>query len=379
MTKDSLINDLVYQKGAIEHSVMYVHGAIVEAYLEMRRWNQVKNMQIYYATQQTLNVQRLMFYMRIFDTLKLASMIPPPEKSETVTSLPHVPFDIEELRYKGVLLQKELEQEATLRRESVREIAEPELIRPLRLYPTAINLTDQTAYAMLESYLWTLNPTAVMQTLETIYEACVRKQLHVEEIVGQQPLQKLLMQMLITMYMEFPSVMNMISMRVSPLTMLVLQGKAGQLYRVVSGQKQAHAVKAWAEAVQRRKTQTKALTSYGSGGKPYPTKTQIAVTENLQDDTKVALRKDLTGKDMAILGMALARGIPYYMKRAFARSLGVPERSPLFRKPFISMIPVRRTLYSRRRSRYTAEGIVRFNRDEYLRLMKKYGSRHGYS
>jgi len=332
---------------------------------------------ITYPALRFINVQRLMMYLRLIDTIRITPFTIPPETNRRILMAQRLPFEMEEYKYKGILPQREIEREQTARRETLRTEEIKQKVRLLKLHQQAITCIEQRALANLESYLYTFQLEWYEKILLKIIDMCKAKQLYLERIVGKEALEKLLIQLYVPFYMEYPQKLNMIALRLTQATMLYASGISGTLYRAVSSTGQAIKTKMQLVTTQKRRLETKAVASGKKRKEPFQTKGEGGITESLSKKDKIGMGKGLTGKEYAVLSVSLAYGLPYYIKRMFARSIGLPENSKLYRRPYISFIPVRRTLRRSSFGKRRHTDITTFSRDEYIKNMRKWRSRNG--
>jgi hypothetical protein len=179
------------------------------------------------------------------------------------------------------------------------------------------------------------------------------------------------------MYMEMPSTMNMLSCRITPATLVKLAHLSGTLYCQVSCTGESVKLKGGCGAAEFRPPQVKGLASGKPESEKFPTKWEAGTTDDLTLKTPVKMSKGLTGKELMAFSVFVAVGVPLTVKRFFAHSIGLSENSKLFRRPYVTFIPSRITKSYKTRMKYSAESWTTFRRDEYMKLMKKYGSRYG--
>jgi len=324
-----------------------------------------------------LNVQRLMMIMQIRRIAWLIPYLTPEESLAQMDKWLPPPLEEEIALRKHLIPLRELEEERALRRDVTRIEEVREITRLLKLHKPSISVIEQEAFADLETTLFKLYPLQMEQIIKQIIHMCTAKQLYLDPIIGLETLQKFLLQLYVPMYMEMPMKLNMIALRLTQLTMEYVKGMSGTLYRALSSTAQAIKTKALLSTTQRRRLETKALSSGKTRIEQFQTKGEGGTTPSLSPTDKIGMGKGLTGTELAVLSVALAYGLPYFVKRWFTRSIGLPENSKLYHKPYISFIPVRRTLSRRYRRFKEADAWLTFNRDEYLKNMRKWRNRHG--
>jgi len=328
-----------------------------------------------------VDVQRLMLYTRAFKALEMLPFIRPPETLEPISKAMVVTPEEVEYYTKRYMTRKEVEVEEVSRPETVRIQKHLEEVRKRLLSPVAITLTEQEEFCLLEKYLWTTLQTEVKQAIEKLLFMTIAKQYWCELIPDLEALQKLVLQMYIPMFGGMPMMMNMISLRLSALTKQWLYGLNACVYMYSTQQAQAIKTKALMITSQKRKLATKAVASGKKRLQMVPVKQEVATSEELTDETEVSTGKDAMGNDMFFMALRYAYGMPYWLRRWIARMFGMPENHKYARYFGIGCIPIRRSLWGWRRKRFPPDSFTYFNRDEYLKLMKKFTSRNraGYS
>jgi len=372
-----MLTDIRRQLGELEHTVILVKGAMVEATLELRQWETIGKLVSQYHQYGYLNVQRLMLYMRAIHATKMLPFITPPKTLPPIRSGMLPTFEEELIFRKHLLPLRVLEEERVLRRERLRIEETREKTRILKLHQQAITCIEQRPLAELEKELYTFRLEWYEKILLKLIDMCKAKQLYLERIIGQEPLQKLMLQLYIPFYMEMPSKMNAIGIRLTQATMLYLAGIAGTIYSAIQSVGQAVKTKMQLVPVQKRRLETKALASGKRRREPFQTKSMSDYEEHIWGTTKLKVGKDLTGKEIMAISVAMSYGMPYFLKRWLVRQMGLPENSKLYHKPYTYLIPVRRTLARKMRRPYRKDNITLFNRDEYIKNMRNWRSTHG--
>jgi len=271
----------------------------------------------------------------------------------------------EERAEKRRWIPKLLQEEVTLQRaERLRPETVRAKVREILLDRTSINLVEQTVFARLEMYLWLNFPLQVMQVLGKLLQQSITKQWYIERITGLEPLEKLMLQMYMQAFMEFPLSMNLLSLRVTPLTMSVLRHRTMSLYYTTALQKQELQQKSLLVAVQQRKQETKAVTSGKGRQEVIPVKENIGVTEDVTEDTTVGLGRNLFGRETMFTVLRYAYTIPFWIRRWLARSWGMPENHKYASYFGIAGIPSRRARTSWKTRRYDDMSGFLYSRDE---------------
>jgi hypothetical protein len=256
----------------------------------------------------------------------------------------------------------------------------PEQIRRqtqlLKLSRFSINLTEQTAFAMLESYLWRNFPLQVYQILGVLLKQAISKTWYLERIEGLEPLEKLMLQMYVYAFMEFPLSLNVLGLRVTPLTMFVLKHRPASMYMTYTMLKQEAMNKSLMLSALLRKPELKGVLAGKSKREHVPLKENIGVTEDLTEETVVSTGKDNMGKEWFFTAMRYAYSIPFWIRRRLVRNMGMPESHKYARYFGIGCIPTRYAKYSWKRRIMPEESGILFRRDEWLKFIKRYDKMH---
>ena len=327
-------------------------------------------------TTKFLNVQALMLGMRMLALGKLVPLLTPREARFQLGSLMMPLIEEEEMYARRKMTLRQITELREERTRIVRPEQKRQTLREIQLSRTAINLTDQLEFALLEKYLWLNLQTETLQVLQKLYQMCISKQWYCETILGLEHLIRLMLQMYVYAFMEHPRVSVMLGLRVTPITMTELRHKLASLYMVCAMQNQAVKQHYFLTSAQKRKLRTKAVASSKGKTEMVNVKQNIGTTTDLDDDTKVSTGKDATGKEMFFTTLRYAYSMPFRMRRWFARQFGMPENHKYAKYFGIGCIPTRYARRSWKKGRMTEPAISMFNRDEYMKLIKKYDSRY---
>jgi hypothetical protein len=323
-----------------------------------------------------LNVQRLMTQIGFTNVMKHVPLAQPKESLRQLSALLSPSFEEERALQRHVLPINKIEELSMERVQRLRPEEIRQQIRQIALSRTSINLIDQTAFAMLESYLWKNFPLQVYQILGELLEQVVRKSWYLDRISGLESLEKLMLQMYVYAFMEFPLSLNMLGMKVTPLSMTVLRNRTASIYMTYWMQNEDEETKQYIGTVQARKPETKAVTSGKTKQELVPNKENIGTTENLTEDTLVSAGRDMQGKEGLFLALRYAYSMPFWLRRMLARNLGMPENHKYARYFGIGCIPTRYARYSWKYRRYSEESFTNFRRDEWLKMHQKFEKLH---
>lgn len=329
------------------------------------------------TTLKFLNVQRLMTYMRMLSISKILTLITQRQAVRQLSAIAMPLVEEEEMLARRRMTRQQFAQLQDFRPRIVRPEEVRQTLREIMLSRTAITMTDQTEFALLEKYLWINYQAQVEQILQKMYHMCVSKQWYCESILGLEALIKLMLQMYVFAFMEHPRTAVMLGMKITPITMSVLRHKLASIYMVCAVQNQALAPKGILITAQKRKHRTKAVSESKGRTEMVNIKQGIGTTTDLDDDTKVGVGKDAMGKEMFWTTLRYAYSLPFWLRRWFARQSGMPENHKYARYFGIGCIPTRYARRSWKKARMKEPSITYLNRDMYLKRCKKWREMHG--
>jgi len=296
----------------------------------------------------------------------LPAMSPPTIRQRATALLPPIPEEERAIRIR--LLPKALQEELTIQRterlRTKRELAKTEEIY---LDSTSINLVEHTVLAQLEKYLWLNYPLQVVEVLGKLLQQSITKQWYLERITGLEPLEKLMLQTYMQAFMEFPACMNVLGLRVTPLTMFVLRHRPSSLYMMYSQLKQDIMSKSLLLSATLRKQELKGVLAGKSRQEYVPRKQNVAVTEDTTEDTETSMGRDLKGHDVFWTMLRYAYGMPFWIRRWIARETGMPETHKYAKYFGIGCIPTRRGRTSWKTRQYDEYSGFLYSRDEKIR------------
>ena len=316
-----------------------------------------------------LDVQQLMHTMRLMELSNLVPFLTPEEARQRVMPLLMPTLEEQKIRARRVTPVRYTEQVEYSRTQRVEPALIEQEIRELILHRTSIILIDQLMLALLETYLFINFREAMLQILLKILEMVTRKLWYLERIAGLEALQKLMLQLYVYAFMEYPKTLNMLGMRVTPLTLSMMEHRPASLYITASMEKTQVKQKAEIKSAERRKPEIRVV--YGSRTRAPETsiKREIGVTEDLTKDTIVHVGRDYQGKEMLFTALRYAYSMPFWLRRWLAREIGMPENHKYARYFGIGCIPSRRARYTWKKTRSLYEAGVRYHKDGWQKLM----------
>jgi len=315
-----------------------------------------------------LDVQQLMHIMRLMELSNLVPFITPEEATQHVQPLLLPTLEEQKIRMRRVTPTRYVEQVEYSRTQRVEPALTEQEIRRYRLYRTSIIMIDQLMLALLEAYLFINFREQMLQILLKILEMVIRKLWYLERIAGLEALQKLMLQFYVYAFMEYPKTLNMLGIRVTPLTISMMEHKPASIYMTASIEKTQVKQKAMSISCERRKPEIKVV--YGSRTRAVETsvKREIGVTEDLTKDTIVHVGRDYQGKEMLFTMLRYAYSMPYWLRRWLAREMGMPENHKYARYFGIGAIPSRRARYTWKKTRSLYEAGIRYHKDGWQKL-----------
>jgi len=323
-----------------------------------------------------LDVQALLLEMQLRQLARLIPFITPIRQRERLRPLLFPTYEEERVRRLGVVPRRKLEVYEMQRVERLRPERIRQRIRELVLHRTSIIHIDHRLFTRLETYLWTNFMEQVLQILGKLYEMVRRKLWFLERIPTLEALQKQLLQLYVYAFMEYPKTLNILGMRITPLTMMVLRYKPASIYMTAVIQKIKTKLKALLMSAERRKPEARIISGSRTRAPETSIKREIGVTESLSEDTTVHLGRDLQGKEMFFTALRYAYSMPFWLRRWMAREMGMPENHKYARYFGIGCIPSRRGRHTWKKTRNLYQAGIRYHRDGYLALFKQYDKWH---
>ena len=329
-----------------------------------------------------LDVQRLMMQYRLIQLVKLTPYLTVEQRQQLIRQALLTPVEQELWFTKRLITVRQLEEEQLTREHLTRLERRLEEVEELLLYPSSVLFTEHQVLCLMEKYLWTTLQEDVKQILQKIIKMCEAQSWQLEPIIGKEALQKLMLQLYVTAFLEPPYTLNMLGLRLTALTEQFLYETPLAFYITGVAQAEMLKTKALLQTCEKRRLETKKVASGKKRIEYVPTKFTAGVTESYTGTEKIGLFRDLFGKELFWYALRYAYRIPFWLRRWFAIHTGMPENHPLARYFGIGCIPSRRSLRGWKKQRYPEVRWLYYHRDEYVRnLIRKYQSRYraGYS
>jgi len=315
-----------------------------------------------------LNVQQLTHTMRLMQLSNLVPLIEPEEARQHIQPLLFPSLEEQKIRMRRVTPIHITEQVEYSRIQRIRPALIEQEMREFLLHRTSIIMIDQLILAILEAYLFTYYRNEMLQILLKILEMIINKLWYLEPIVGLEALQKLMLQHYVYAFMEYPKTLNMLGIRVTPLTLSMMEHKPASLYMTATIEKTQTKQKSMIKSAEHRKPEIRVISGSRTRAPVTSIKREIGVTEDLTKDTIVHTGRDFSGKEMLFTMLRYAYSIPYWIRRWLAREMGMPENHKYARYFGIGAIPSRRARFTWKKTRNLYEAGVRYHKDGWQKL-----------
>lgn len=322
-----------------------------------------------------LNVQRLMAIMRAINVSKMAVILEPAERIQTLTKLFPATLEEETIQRKRILPTYKMETYAQTKQQRLTRQLIEEDMRLYRLYERSILMIEQQNLARFEKWLWMNYPIQTIQVLGKMLEQCIKKLWYMERIEGLEHLQRIMAQEYLYIMMEYPKAYNMIGMKITPLTMSVLKNRSASIYATMASSKQEYVKVLSIMPAYKILELIKFVQSGKKRISKVPQRINVGVTEDLTPETLISTGKDEFDREWFFIALRYAYSIPYWIRRMIARTLGMPEYHKYALYFGIGCIPTRRTMKGYKRQRYGREPWSVRQKEEYL---KWYRERYGH-
>jgi len=323
-----------------------------------------------------LDVQRLMHTMRLMELSNLVPFLTPEEARTRISPLLLRTLEEQKIRTRRVTPIRYAEQVEYSRTQRVEPALTEQEIREYRLHQTSIILIDQLMLALLETYLYINFQEQMLEILLKILDMVTHKLWYLERIPTLEALQKLMLQFYVYAFMEYPKTLNMLGIRVTPLTVMMMEHRPASMYMTASIEKEQAKQKPMIKSASRRKPEIRVV--YGSRTRAPATsiKREIGVTEDLTKDTTVHVGRDYQSKEMFFTMLRYAYSMPFWMRRWLAREMGMPENHKYARYFGIGCIPSRRARFTWKKTQNLYKAGIRYHKDGWQALMGRYSLTH---
>jgi len=288
----------------------------------------------------------------------------------------YLPPDVRRLliRY-GLPLYKRFFVEQELR-EMLRLPLRETLLKPEPLRPEQVHILDVYADALIEKYFHSNFPDLISNAIENLVEASEKKTRYIKPLNTTEAKQKLVMEMYYGYYLPYPLTNNLMGLRLTYLTLPHILNKRASFYAVMSFTGETVKTKHTALPVEKRKLQVKAIASRKGRKEKGVTRQALDEVSPVKKDSQLPLQKTREGQPLDVWLVWRIAGYRKILKIWQTRQTGYPEDRPYWAKPHIEVIVTRRGIKIRKVKRIPIEKIVQFNRDEYLKMIKKFREHH---
>jgi len=284
----------------------------------------------------------------------------------------------QEMLYKEYALplfrQIELEQ---LRWHHVREELMEREFEVTRLEPPYRVTLDITELARLELKMLERYGYLLEEAIQDVIQMCSLRQTCLTEKPALKALQKMVMQLYVPYFHAKPYTMNLLGIRLSPLTLLRLKQKPATYYIYGVGEYEMFKQKPLVKACVNRRIETKLMASSSGCGATRPIKFSQGYTEALTGEEKVGFPRDNIGKEILWMGLRYAYSMPYWLRRFIAHHTGMPENHKYARYFGIGCIPSRRKTWRKYERHFPEAQIFYYSVDKQIMdAIKRYRKRY---
>jgi len=244
-------------------------------------------------------------------------------------------------------------------------------------YP-AFGNTELSLEAMLEHYLWDNFHDQTLLALTNLILASEQRNMFIKPLGVTEGFQRFIMEYYMPYYMQVPYKHNLLGVKVTPLSLLLLEGRHASSYVTGSVQGQDIKTKSQAVPVQARALRAKQLAKAKGGVDRIRTVHHAEEHEKLSKQDYIPIFHDVSGKDMitvTILDAVLRR---YLIKVWGARMVGYPEGYAFWQYPHIAVIITRRGARIRMKKRFLVPAWAEHIVHQYIRGMRKFREVHGF-
>jgi len=318
-----------------------------------------------FEVQQPVTKHGREFYLKGFESAFLAeTLLPEPTWAQLLFRLYTPPRAV----------QLRLEQ---LRRHRTREQLIEREFEVVRLEPRFRVILDVAELARLEANLFERYGLLMEEALNDVINMCRLRQTLLTEKPQQKALQKMLMQIYVPYFHARPYTMNLLAIRVTPLTLQYLRNKPATYYIYGVVQYEMLKQKALTKACEKRRQETKLMASSSGCGSTRPIKFSQGYTDALTGEEKVGVPKDHTGKELLWMALRYAYSMPYWLRRFIAVHTGMPENHKYARYFGIGCIPSRRKTWRKYERHFPEAQYLYYSVDkQVMNAIKRYRKRY---
>jgi len=248
--------------------------------------------------------------------------------------------------------------------------------KPKEIRPEILRRLEQYLEALIEKYYYMNYPDLITAAIDNLIVASEKKTRFIKPLNTTVGKQKLVMELYHPYYMEYPLTHNLLGLKLTFLTLTRLLNRFVTPYIAMSMTGQQLKTKPLALAVQKRKLEVKWLANNKKHLEKAFTKQYTNEVPQLTKQTKLELQKTREGEPLAVALVFHVLGYRKVLRVWQTRQTGYPEDLPYWMKPHIEVIVTRRAVKVRKVTRIPKEKLIYFNRDAYLKMMKKYRSHH---
>jgi len=328
-------------------------------------------------TAQFLDVQRLMLLAKIYELTRKILPVFALEYRRTLVSTVYPPVQEQYLYVEKRVPYQQIAETETLRKHLTREDITRLQFENIILKPPYLIILDLTSLAELETNIRERYGLNVEKIVKQIIHMCKCRQSFLTVETGLKQLQMLLLELLVPFFHARPYTMNMLAVRVSPLTFQRLYNEALTYYIYGVAQRELFKQKALTVACQNRRQETKLQASSSGCGMTRPVKFSQGFTEQFTGEEKIGIPKDIHGKEILWIALRYAYSIPYWIRRLIAHHTGMPENHRYALYFTVGVIPSRRKTWRKYERHFPEAQYLHYSVDkQVMKAIQLYRSFH---
>ena len=324
----------------------------------------------------TLDVQRLMNYIRMAHYFNITQILPPKERTETINKLLLTPLEEQEIEAKGILPLRRIQDQKLKRQHITRLEKWLETQKEHILSPMACTLIDHTALCLMDKYLWTSLREETEQILDQLKHMTISKSRYIPALPPIEAIQKQMLQLYVPLMHTHPFSVNLLALRLSMLTEEPLKNERLTIYYYGSIPAEAVKTKPFMLLATEQLLISKAISS----GKPrhdaISTKIIAGGTESFTGDEIVDRPRNPRSRETMFMALRYLYQMPYWIRRMMAVHYGMPENHKYANYFAIGGLPRRGTKFWHELNRVPEARYLQYSADEYVaKIIRKYNAR----
>jgi len=239
-------------------------------------------------------------------------------------------------------------------------------------------VTELTTEAMLEHHLWDNYHDQILLALTNLILASEQRNLFIKPLGVSEGFQRFAMEYYMPYYMALPMKHNLLGVKVTPLSLLLLEGRHASSYVTGTLQGQEMKTKSLIVPSQARALRAKVVSSGKRPIEPIPTVSVGDEHEKFSKNDYIPIFHDVQGKDMITVTILDAVIRRYLIKVWGARMVGYPEGYAFWQYPHVAVIVTRRGMRIRYKKRFLVPRWAEHIAHYYIKGMRKFREVHGF-